>query len=60
MTPEPIAIFGAGAALAAPIQHGQRAVGAEMGRFETAGGELRERMARLEGLFEKVTKTEQP
>ena len=51
MSPELIAIIGAATALAAVILPGQRAMRRDL-------ADLRERMARLEGLFEGFTRRE--
>lgn len=55
MTPETIAIGIVGAALAGLILNGQRTINRDMGELRRDVGDLRERMARLEGLFEGFT-----
>lgn len=55
MTPvsaELIAILAVGAALGVPLWAAMRDLRREVGRVAQGIGELRERMARLEGLFE--------
>ena len=68
MSPEFMAVIGAAIALAAVILSSQRAMRREIGdmrqemhreigKVRQDIGDLRERMARLEGLFEGFTKT---
>ncbi len=68
MSPELMAVIGAAIALAAVILSSQRAMRREIGdmrqemhqeirKVQQDIGDLRERMARLEGLFEGFTKT---
>ena len=68
MSPEFMAVIGAAIALAAVILSSQRAMRREIGdmrqemhreigKVRQDIGDLRERMARLEGLFERFTKT---
>ena len=57
MSPEFMAVIGAAIALAAVILSSQRAMRREIGKVQKDVGDLRERMARLEGLFEGFTKT---
>lgn len=52
MTPGMYTIVGVGIALAGLILAGNRRVDARFERLETSVGELRERMAHLEGLLE--------
>ena len=51
-----VTIIGAAVALAAVIVPGQRAIRQEMGEMRRDIGDLRERMARIEGLFEGFTR----
>ena len=52
-----VTIIGAAVALAAVIVPGQRAIRQEMGEMRRDIGDLRERMARIEGLFEGFTRS---
>ena len=59
MSPELVSILAVGVALAALILTGLRGVRAELHEVRTDVGDLRDRMARLEGLFEGFTKDSQ-
>ncbi len=50
-----IPIIGTGIALGSVIVPGQRDIREEIGELHQSVGDLRERMARLEGLFEGFT-----
>ena len=52
-----VTVIGAAIALAAVIVPGQRAMRQEMGEMRRDIGDLRERMARIEGLFEGFTRS---
>lgn len=52
-----VTIIGTAIALAAVIVPGQRAMRQEMGEMRRDIGDLRERMARIEGLFEGFTRS---
>ena len=52
-----VTIIGAAVALATVIVPGQRAIRQEMGEMRRDIGDLRERMARIEGLFEGFTRS---
>ena len=56
MSPEILTIIGTGIALAAVILPGQYAMRRDIGGIHRDIGDLRERMARLEGLFEGFTR----
>ena len=56
MSPELIATIGAATALAAAILPGQYAMRRDLAGLRQAIADLRERMARLEGLFEGFTR----
>ena len=58
MSPELIAIIGAAVALAAAILPGQYAMRRGIAGLRQAIADPRERMARLEGLFEGFTRRE--
>ena len=60
MSPELIAIIGTAIALAAVILPGQYATRRDIAGLHRGIGDLRERMARLEGLFEGFTRRESP
>ena len=60
MSPEIIAIIGSAIALAAAILPGQYAMRRDIAGLHRDIADLRERMARLEGLFEGFTRREQP
>ena len=60
MSPEFIAIIGTAIALAAVILPGQYATRRDIAGLHRDIGDLRERMARLEGLFEGFTRRESP
>lgn len=55
MTPEMIAVIGVGIALAATILHTNRETNRSLNELRRDVADLRERMARLEGLFEGFT-----
>lgn len=55
MTPEMIAVIGVGIALAATILHTNRETNRSLNELCRDVADLRERMARLEGLFEGFT-----
>lgn len=55
MTPEMIAVIGVGIALAATILHTNRETNRSLNELLRDVADLRERMARLEGLFEGFT-----
>ena len=57
---ELIAILAAGAALGVPLWAAMRDLRREVGRVALGVGELRERMARLEGLFEGYSGAKAP
>ena len=52
-----VTVIGAAIALAAVIVPGQRAMRQEMGEMRRDIGDLRGRMARIEGLFEGFTRS---
>ena len=56
MSPEIYAVIGAAIALAAVILPGQYAMRRDIAGLHRDIGDLRERMARLEGLFEGFTR----
>ena len=56
MSPETIAIIGTGIALAAAIIPGQYAIHREIGSIHRGISDLRERIARLEGAVELLTR----
>ena len=56
MSPETIAIIGTGIALAAAIIPGQYAIRREIGSIHRDISDLRERIARLEGAVELLTR----
>ena len=56
MSPELVTTLAVGVALAALILTGLRGVRVELHEVRTDVGDLRERMARLEGLFEGFTR----
>ena len=56
MSPELVSILAVGVALAVLILTGLRGVRAELHEVRTDVGDLRDRMARLEGLFEGFTR----
>ena len=56
MSPELVAIIGAAIALAAAILPGQYAMRRDIAGLHRDIADLRERMARLEGLFEGFTR----
>ena len=58
MSPELIAIIGAAIALAAAILPGQSAMRRDIAGLHRGIADLRERMARIEGLFEGFTRRE--
>ena len=58
MSPEMITIIGAAIALAAAILPGQYATRRDIAGLHRDIADLRERMARLEGLFEGFTRRE--
>ena len=58
MSPELIAIIGSTIALAAVILPGQYAMRRDIAGLHRVIADLRERMARLEGLFEGFTRRE--
>ena len=58
MSPEPIAIIIATAALGALTLTTTARLGQRIDRVDLDGADLRERMARLEGLFEGFTRRE--
>ena len=60
MSPEIYAIIGAAIALAAVILPGQYAMRRDIAGLHRDIGDLRERMARLEGLFEGFTRQPAP
>ena len=60
MTPEMIAILGVGIALAGIILHTSRDTNRALADLRKEIAELRERMARLEGLFEGFTGRKPP
>ena len=60
MTPEMIAILGVGIALAGIILHTSRDTNRALADLSKEMAELRERMARLEGLFEGFTGRKPP
>ncbi|MDE0435597.1 MAG: hypothetical protein OXH92_16445 [Bryobacterales bacterium] len=60
MSPELVAILAVGVTIAGLILNSQRAISQRLDRLEQGHSDLRERMARLEGLFEGFTKPRQP
>ena len=52
-----VTVIGVAISLAAVIVPGQRAMRQEMGEMRRDIGDLRERMARIEGLFEGFTRS---
>lgn len=52
MSPELVAIFAVGVALIGLIVNGQRSARQDIGELRCEIGDLRERMAKLEGLLE--------
>lgn len=52
-----VTVIGVAISLAAVIVPGQRAIRQEMGEMRRDIGDLRERMARIEGLFEGFTRS---
>ncbi len=52
-----VTVIGVAISLAAVIVPGQRAMRQEMGEMHRDIGDLRERMARIEGLFEGFTRS---
>ena len=58
MSPELVAIIGSATALAAVILPGQYAMRRDIAGVHRDVADLRERMARLEGLFEGFTRRE--
>lgn len=58
MSAEVISIFRVAMALAALILRGQKATDSAIGELRRDVGDLRERMVRLQGLFEGFTKRE--
>ena len=56
MTPEIYTVVGSAIALAGLILNGQHNINIRLGRLEHDVADLRERMARLEGLFEGFTR----